>query len=95
MVNENVSKKNNKTPSSPTLNTVIMVEETIKNSEDSLVTVAELKKSLPKQINHNTLKVILRYLDKSNKIYMSVDGIVWIHNTSKKLKEAINRGLEL
>ncbi|NCS71428.1 MAG: hypothetical protein GW780_04680, partial [Candidatus Aenigmarchaeota archaeon] len=37
----------------PTLNTVIMVEEALKNMDESVITVAGLKKILPKQINHN------------------------------------------
>jgi len=36
----------------PTLNTVIMVEETLKNSENSVITIAELKRKLPRQVNH-------------------------------------------
>ncbi|GEM_PF-6784704 len=33
---------------SPTLNTILMVEDTLKNSPDSVVTVAELKKNVAK-----------------------------------------------
>ena len=43
----------------PTLNTVLMVEEVLKNMEESVISIAELKRLLPKQINHNTLKTIL------------------------------------
>ena len=76
----------------PNLNTVIMVETTLKNMEDSLITVAELKRKLPKQINHNTLMLILQYLEESNKIVFTSKGISWIYNPSPKLKEAIGRG---
>lgn len=79
----------------PTLNTVLMVENTIKKMKNSIFTVAELKKALPKQVNHNVLKVILEYLEESNKIAVSIRGITWIHNTNPKLKVAIARGLEL
>ena len=78
----------------PTLNTVIMVEETLKKM-DSVVTIAELKRNLPKQVNHNTLKVILEYLEESNKIAVTIRGITWIHNTSPLLRKAIAQGLEL
>ena len=44
---------------SPTLNTILMVEDTIKNYPNSVVTVAELKRALPKQVNHNTLMTFL------------------------------------
>jgi len=80
---------------SPTLNTVIMVEETLKNMEKSVITVAELKRRLPKQVNHNTLKTILEYLELSNKIVVTMKGITWIHNPNPNLQKAIEKGLEL
>ena len=80
---------------SPTLNTVLMVEETMKNMDESIFTVADIKKKLPKQVNHRTLLIILSYLEKSNKIYVSIKGITWIHNTSPRLRKEISKGLEL
>jgi len=80
---------------SPTLNTVIMVEETLKNMDESVISVAELKRRLPKQVNHNTLKVILEYLELSNKIVVTMKGITWIHNPNPNLQKAIEKGLEL
>lgn len=79
----------------PTLNTVLMVENTLKNMNESVITVAELKRRLPKQVKHNTLKTILEYLEESNKIAVSIKGITWIHNTNPNLRRAIARGLEL
>jgi hypothetical protein len=72
-----------------------MVERTLKKADKSVITIAELKRRLPKQINHNTLMVILDYLEKSNKIVVTLKGITWIHNTNNNLKLAISRGLEL
>ena len=80
---------------SPTLNTVIMVEDTLKDMEGSIISIAGLKRKLPKQVNHNTLKVILRYLEESNKIAVSMKGITWIHNTNHNLRGAIAKGIEL
>jgi hypothetical protein len=79
----------------PTLNTVIMVENVLKNMDESVITVAELKRRLPKQVNHNTLKIILEYLEESNKIAVSIRGITWIHNTNPNLRKAIAQGLEV
>ena len=79
----------------PTLNTVYMVEETLKNCSESVVTVAELKRQLPKQVNHQALKAILTYLEESNKIAVSLRGITWIHNTNERLRKAIAEGVEL
>jgi len=78
---------------SPTLNTVLMVENSLKNMDESLISVAELKRRLPKQVNHNTLKVILEYLEESNKIAVTMRGITWIHNP--QLRKAIEKGLRL
>ena len=80
---------------SPTLNTVLMVEDTLKKMKESIITIAELKRKLPKQINHNTLMTILYYLEKSNKIFVTLKGITWIQNTNTNLKKAIAGGLEL
>jgi len=80
---------------SPTLNTVLMVEHVLENMKESVITIAELKRKLPKQVNHNTLMTILYYLEKSNKILVSLKGISWIHNTNANMKRAIAKGLEL
>jgi len=65
---------------SPTLNTILMVEKVLTKMNESVITVAELKRRLPKQVNHNTLKAILVYLDSSNKIAFGPRGITWMHN---------------
>ena len=80
---------------SPTLNTVIMVENTLKSMDESVISIAELKRRLPRQINHNTLITILEYLEISNKIVVTMRGITWIHNPNPNLKKAIAEGLEL
>ena len=80
---------------SPTLNTVLMVEKVLKNMQESVISIAELKRHLPKQINHNTLKTILIYLEQSNKIAVTMKGITWIFNPDPRLRKAIDKGLEL
>jgi len=79
----------------PTLNTVLMVEDVLKNVDESVITIAELKRRLPKQVNHNTLKIILEYLEASNKILVTMKGITWVYNPSPKLKKAIEHGVEI
>jgi len=79
----------------PTLNTVIMVENTLAGAKQSVISVAELKRALPKQVNHNTLRAILIYLEESNKIAVSMLGITWVHNQNSKMKKAIARGMEI
>lgn len=72
-----------------------MVEDVLKNMDESVIKFSKLKKDLPKQVNHNTLKTVLEYLERSNKIAVSINGISWIQNTNKNLINAINKGLEL
>jgi len=79
----------------PTLNTVIMVEETLKNMDESIISIAELKRKLPRQVNHITLMVILEYLERSNKIAVTLKGITWIYNENPNVKRAIIHGMEL
>ena len=79
----------------PTLNTVLMVEDTLKKMNESAIKISELKRRLPKQINHNTLMTILEYLERSNKILFGLKGITWVHNTNKNLRKAIAEGLEV
>ena len=80
---------------SPTLNTVLMVEAAIKNSKSSIITIPEIKRALPRQVNHRTLMVILEYLEESGKIAVTLKGITWIHNPNQNLRNAISKGLEL
>ncbi|MBU0636058.1 hypothetical protein KKE06_03460 [Candidatus Micrarchaeota archaeon] len=80
---------------SPTLNTVLMVEKVLRKMNESVISVAELKRRLPKQVNHYTLKKILEYLEESNKIVFSSKGITWIHNSNSNLCRAVAKGLKL
>ncbi|MBI5228602.1 hypothetical protein HY991_00720 [Candidatus Micrarchaeota archaeon] len=79
----------------PNLKTVLMVEKVLAGMKQSVISIAELKRMLPKQVNHNTLMVILEYLEASNKIAVSLKGITWIQNTNPNLRKAISKGLEL
>jgi hypothetical protein len=88
-------KKQEKPVHWPTLNTVLMVEDTLKKINESVVSVAELKRKLPRQVNHITLMVILEYLERSNKIAATLKGITWIENNNQNLKRAIMQGMEI
>jgi len=78
----------------PSLKTVLMVEEALKNANE-LLTREELKKLLPKMVMHQTLNIILEYLEESGKIIDGRKGILWIYNPSQKLDKAIKEGVEL
>ena len=79
---------------SPTLNTVLMVEETLKNSGE-LLSLAKLKRRLPKQVMHQTLLHILDYLQLSGKIVIGTKGILWVFTERKELNDLIKRGTEV
>ncbi len=79
---------------SPTLNTVLMVEDTLKEAGE-VITIAELKRRLPKKVMHQTLIQILDYLQMSGKIIIGTKGILWIHAERKELDELIKRGTEI
>ncbi|MBI2558203.1 hypothetical protein HYW20_02685 [Candidatus Woesearchaeota archaeon] len=78
----------------PNLKTVLMVEEVLQKANKPL-TREQLKNKMKKQIMHQTLNVILKYLEDSGKIIDGRKGIVWIYNPSAKLDIAIKEGVEL
>ncbi|MBI2655328.1 hypothetical protein HYX06_02795 [Candidatus Woesearchaeota archaeon] len=86
-------KEREKLAHSPTLNTILMVEEVLKNGD--LMTLSELKMKLPKKVMHQTLLQILDYLQLSGKIIIGTKGILWIYAERKELNELIRRGTEL
>ncbi len=79
---------------SPTLNTVLMVEETLKDA-GQVITLAELKRRLPKKIMHQTLVTILDYLQVSGKIVIGTKGVLWVYADKKELDALIKRGTEI
>tara|TARA_Y100000310_G_C20397191_1_gene675637 strand:+ start:122 stop:385 length:264 start_codon:yes stop_codon:yes gene_type:complete len=78
----------------PTLKTVLMVENTLKKT-NKLLTREALKKKLPTKVMHQTLNVILEYLENSGKILDGRKGILWIYNPSKKLDKAVAEGIKV
>jgi len=79
---------------SPTLNTVFMVEDILKETGE-VITLAELKRRLPRKVMHQTLIQILDYLQLSGKIVIGTKGILWIFAERKELNAMINRGIEV
>ena len=78
----------------PNLKTVLMVEDTLKKA-NNLMTREQLKRKLPTKVMHQTLNVILSYLEDSGKILDGRKGILWIYNPSPKLDKATKEGVEL
>ena len=78
----------------PKLDSILRVEDAIQNSED-YPTRMELWKSLPKKMQYQTFKLILDYLEKSNKIMFEGDKIIWIFANNKKLNELISGAISV
>ncbi len=79
----------------PNLNTVLMVEDFLKEHQDMPMKISEIKRQLPKQIMHQTLKIILEYLWRSGKIIYGPKGIQWIYSEPEHLKRMLKDSLEI
>lgn len=78
----------------PTLKTVLLVEKVLQNSDKPL-NKSRIKKKLGVKIMHQTLGVILTYLEERGMIVRAKEGYVWTYNPSKKLLKAIKEGHEV
>ena len=77
---------------SPTLESVLMVEKTIKKYSQECGKY-QLWKKLPRKMMYQTFLVILDYLEESNKIIIDKDGcIIWIWNP-ERIRKLIKEGL--
>ncbi len=85
------TKHEEKIQNSPTLNTILMVESIIRDAKEVL-TVAELKRRLPRKVHHYTLKSILSYLQDSGKIEFTPNGVVWMFMPREDLKLILRKG---
>lgn len=76
----------------PRLDTVMMVEEAIRNAKE-YPSKRQLWLSLKKKVMYQTFNVIIEYLEESNKIIIDKDGtVVWIWD-SDGVKKLLKSGL--
>ncbi len=78
----------------PNLSTMLEVEKVLKNADEPL-SKEELKRRLPTKIMHQTLNLILAYMENRGLILTGPKGILWTYNPSPKLQRAIERGVEI
>lgn len=78
----------------PNLKTVLMIEKILREA-DIMIDREELKRRLPMQVMHQTLNVILKYLEERGMIIDGHKGILWIYNPSPKLKRALENAREI
>ncbi len=87
--------KKTRTKRYPNLGTVLMVEEFLEDNQSTPLKISEIKARLPKQVMHQTLKVILEYLWKSGKIIYGPKGIQWIYTNHNEMNNLKNNSIEL
>ncbi len=78
----------------PSLKTVLAVEKVLQEAELA-ISKEELKRRLPTKIMHQTLNLILEYLEEKGMILTGPRGILWTYNENPKLKKAISEGIEV
>lgn len=78
----------------PSLKTMLMVEKILRET-DTMISREELKRRLPNKVMHQTLNIILTYLEEKGIIIDGHKGILWIYNPNPKFKKAIEKGREI
>ena len=78
----------------PQLDSILMVEGIIQKMK-IYPTRMELWKSLPRKMQYQTFKLILDYLEGSNKIMFDKDKIIWIFPNNKKLNDLIQGAVSI
>jgi|SRR3989338_5234452 len=91
---ELIEKIDHKTKRYPNLNTVLMVEDFLKAHRDMPLKLSDIKKQLPRQVMHETLKIILEYLWRSGKIIYGPKGVQWIYTEPEHLRKMLEDSLE-
>ena len=71
-----------------------MVEDVLKNIGE-VISIAELKRRLPRKVMHQTLLQILDYLQFSGKIIIGTKGILWVFSERKELNALMKKGVEV
>jgi len=78
----------------PNLKTILLIEDILKNAEE-MIDREEIKRRMPVKIMHQTLNLILLYLEEKGMIIDSHKGILWIYNSSPKLKKVLENSKEI
>ena len=79
---------------SPTLESVIMVEKTIRKYSQECGKY-QLWKKLPKKMMYQTFQTILDYLENSGKILIDKDGcVIWTYNP-EMIRKLVSQGVKL
>ena len=77
----------------PSLKTVLMVEKVLKDAELP-ISKEEIKRRLPTKVMHQTLNVILIYLEEKGMIILGKKGIQWIYNENPALNKLLENSIQ-
>jgi len=75
---------------SPTLSTVLMVEDTLRK-QDNPISIESLKRALPRKVMDQSLRIILAYLENKGSILIGPKGISWIANDNPNFLRMIEK----
>lgn len=78
----------------PQLDSILIVEKIIQEMKE-YPTRMQLWKALPKKMQYQTFKLILNYLERSNKIMFEKDKLIWIFPNNKRLNELIQGAISV
>ena len=78
----------------PTLKTVLMVEEILKEAREP-VSRYEIMKRAENKIMRQSLNTILAYLEKRGMIVDSEKGIIWTYTPPAKIKKWLKDSVEV
>ena len=67
----------------PNLKTVLAVEDVLR-SDKGFLSREEVKRRLPTKVMHQTLNVVLSYLEERGMVADLKQGLLWIADSSKK-----------
>ncbi len=72
-----------------------MKVEEVLSKADAAISRNELKRRLPVEIMHQTLNLILEYLENSGKIMIGPKGISWLQQDNLKLNAMLKKAVRI
>lgn len=78
----------------PTLKTVLMVEEILKEAKEPLTRYKIMKRARNK-IMRQTLNTIIEYLDKRGMVLDSEKGVIWTYTPPEKMEKFLKESVEV
>jgi len=78
----------------PTLKTVLMVENILRDAKEPL-TRYEIMKRMKNKVMRQSLNIIIQYLNERNMTLDSDKGVLWVYTPKKKLGEWLKDSVEI